>query len=247
MAGHLRKWLYVTTLPVLLSVLEIHAQTSNSPGITPQAGSLPTSQSPTQAQDQPSPKNSLDQDQGSSNQPQAQKQDAGLEDSDKQPGKKTRFRLGTVSVGASYVHFPDNVFAGPAFWSYSFYPYSFYPYSFGYAPSYWNDPWFYTPSATGVAYELGKGEVKLAAEPKTAAVYLNGAYAGTAGSLKSMWLEPGAYDLDVSAPGRKEFHQRIYVLSGKSLKIAARLDVPTENKPPERLQEKSPEKREYKQ
>src|SRR4029077_1247944 len=53
-----------------------------------------------------------------------------------------------------------------------------------------------------------------------------GAYAGTADRLKSMWLDPGAYDLTVSAKDRESFHQRVYVLSGKSLKITAKLDQP---------------------
>ena len=58
-----------------------------------------------------------------------------------------------------------------------------------------------------------------------AAVYVDGGYAGTADKLKNLWLDPGAYDLAVSAPGRVDFHERLYVLSGKSLKITARLEA----------------------
>ena len=65
--------------------------------------------------------------------------------------------------------------------------------------------------------------MKLAADPNQAEVYIDGAYAGTADRLKTIWLEPGAYDLSVSHAGRESFHQRIYVLTGKSLKITAKL------------------------
>ena len=69
-----------------------------------------------------------------------------------------------------------------------------------------------------------KGQVKLTAYPKTAEVYIDGAYAGNADQLKAMWLDSGAYDLSLSANGRVPFHQRIYVLNRKSLKISAKLE-----------------------
>jgi hypothetical protein len=134
--------------------------------------------------------------------------------------RRTHVRLGTVAAGASYTRFSDNVFVSP-FWGYGFYPYYF-----GYAPFFY-DPfyssYFFAPYAAGFAYGPEKGEVRLDAKPGSASVYLNDAYAGTAGKLKHMWLEPGAYDLTVAAADGSEFHQRIYVLSGKSLKIHARI------------------------
>ena len=36
---------------------------------------------------------------------------------------------------------------------------------------------------------------------------------------KNLWLEPGAYTLEVKPADRKPFEQRIYVLSGKTLEI----------------------------
>jgi hypothetical protein len=75
-----------------------------------------------------------------------------------------------------------------------------------------------------LAYAEDKGELKLTADPKTAEVYIDGAYAGTADHLKTMWLDSGAYDLSLAAKGRKGFHQRIYVLGRRSLKILARLE-----------------------
>lgn len=138
---------------------------------------------------------------------------------------KLRVRLGTISVGAGYTHF-----SGPTYYPYE--PYGFYPYGWAYSISPWYPlPGFYPPFyAPGYfAYGNDKGEVKLAAEPKTANVYLDRAYAGTADRLKSMWLDPGAYDLSVSSKGLEAFHQRIYVLSGKSLRIKAKL-IPEEAK-----------------
>jgi hypothetical protein len=135
--------------------------------------------------------------------------------------RRFHVRLGTISVGAGYTRF-----SGPFF--YNPFLFGFYPYSFGYSPFFY-DPFFYSPFYSpgyygGFSYSNGKGEVKLSGASKTAEVYLNGGYAGVAGKLKSMWLEPGAYDLSVSnsGSGSGTFHQRIYVLSGKSLKISVK-------------------------
>ena len=112
-------------------------------------------------------------------------------------------------MGGGYPYYPW----GPAWWRPV--PASFYPY--------WGSPYFFSPFIhpgyfTGFAYQPSLGEVKLKAEQKNAAVFLNGAYAGTAGKLKSMWLEPGTYELSLQE-GSWSFAQKIYVLSGKTLKI----------------------------
>jgi hypothetical protein len=135
-----------------------------------------------------------------------------------------RLRLSGVSVGAGYTHF-----SGPI------YPY-YYPFPYGYAPygfypgdwvsaSLWYPLWgptpFYGPGYFN--YNGGRGAVRLTANPKDARVYIDGGYAGPADKLKDIWLDPGAYDLTVSASGHEDFHQRLYVLSGKSVKIAVRL------------------------
>jgi len=140
-------------------------------------------------------------------------------------GRKLHLRLGMISLGAGYSHF-----SGLGYYPYAAYPY----YPLGWEASalwtpYWGPYSFFAPEY--FAYGSAKGEVRLAADPKTASVYLDRAYAGTADHLKSIWLEPGAYDLSVTAAGRAPYHQRIYVLSGKSLKISARLvaaEVPGE-------------------
>ncbi len=139
-------------------------------------------------------------------------------------GEHFHLRLGTIAVGAGYSHY-----SGPGYYPYGAYPFS--PFGWDYSAfwfPYWGPYPFFAPGY--FAYGSDKGEVKLAAEPKTAAVFLDRGYAGTADHLKNIWLEPGAYDLSLAATGHEDFHQRIYVLSGKSVKITAKL-VAAEPKP----------------
>jgi len=148
---------------------------------------------------------------------QADEQKSAKESEDSGDKGKTRLRLGTVWLGASYTHY-----SGPYYYPYG--PYGFYPGDWVYG-SLWYPVWssYYPPGHFD--YNDGRGEIRLTADPKMAEVYIDGAYAGTADRLKSMWLDPGAYDLTVSAADRESFHQRVYVLSGKSLKIAAKLNA----------------------
>lgn len=130
-------------------------------------------------------------------------------------GRKTHVRLGTISVGASYTHF-----SGP------FYGYPWYPYGYGYSPVLWSPFWSYYGPLYYPPYFSpgnGRGAVKLDADPKSAQVFIDNAYAGTVAKLKSFWLDPGAYDLAVTAEGRAPYRQRIYVLSGRTLRIKAAL------------------------
>jgi hypothetical protein len=141
---------------------------------------------------------------------------------DDAPKHGSRIHLGTISFGAGYIRYPSGFFP---YYGYGFYPYASYapfysPFAYGFY-----DP-FYGPYYSGlfpgnVGYAPSKGEVKLGNAGKRAQVYLNGAFAGPADKLKSMWLDPGAYDLSVFVPGGQKFDQRIYVISGKTLKIRA--------------------------
>ena len=137
--------------------------------------------------------------------------------------RKMHVRLGTISLGLGYSYF-----SGPYYYPYPLF--GVYPYGVAY-PAFFCDPFWCAPASLlnplysgSLAYVENKGEVKLTADPKTAEVYIDGAYAGTAEHLKTMWLDSGAYDLSLSAKGRKGFHQRIYILSRRSLKILARLE-----------------------
>jgi hypothetical protein len=67
------------------------------------------------------------------------------------------------------------------------------------------------------------GEVKLKTNVKDADVFINGAFAGKAGKLKSIWLRPDAYSLELRAPGRASYAERIYVIPGRAIKVQADL------------------------
>jgi hypothetical protein len=136
-------------------------------------------------------------------------------------GSETHLRLGGIAVSAGYAHFWPGI----------------YPYGFPYGPFYspisaalWWDPfWGFFPSGYPAGYFSpadGKGEVKLNDAPKNTSVYVNGGYAGTVEHLKSFWLDPGVYDLVLSAPDGRQYQQRVYVLTGKTLKIEAKLAKP---------------------
>jgi hypothetical protein len=148
-------------------------------------------------------------------------------DSDATAAKhKTHFHLGTVTMAAGYTHYPRGFFN-------SFYPFGFYPYASFYAPFYY-DPFynsFYYPGyIAGLHESAGRGHIKLSTpeKDKTADVYIDNAYAGTVGKLKSIWLDPGAYDLSVKGANGRSFQQRIYVLSSKTLKIKLELNRKSE-------------------
>jgi len=137
---------------------------------------------------------------------------------------RSHIHLGTIGFGVSYTRFPAGFFPH---YGYGLYPFGAYgpfysPFAYGFY-----DP-FYGPYFPGIyggslVYGADKGEVKLSTSGKGAQVYLDGAFAGPADKLKSMWLDPGAYNLSVSGPGEQKFEQRIYVISGKTLKIRAQL------------------------
>lgn len=133
--------------------------------------------------------------------------------------RRVRFHLGTVTLGAGYTNF-----SGPAFL----------PLYYSYFDPFWASrlccmPYYgYPPYAYAVGPGYEEGHVELQVKPRTAAVLINNAYAGTVPSLKgNIWLKPGVYELSITAPVHHNFHRRIYVLSGKKLKIVARLSPVT--------------------
>jgi hypothetical protein len=65
------------------------------------------------------------------------------------------------------------------------------------------------------------GQVRIQARDRNAEIFLNGAYAGVAQDLRSIWLEPGVYELEVRRAQRANWEKKIYVLSGKTLKVHA--------------------------
>jgi hypothetical protein len=120
--------------------------------------------------------------------------------------RRTRIRHGGLTLGGGYIHHAGG------------FPYFGYPYSWGYYDPFF--PAFYHPGYFGgFVRGAGMGQVKLNVADKLAEVYLNDGYAGTVGELKSLWLEPGAYNLELRDPEGGSFQRRIYVLSGKTVRV----------------------------
>src|ERR1035441_6352611 len=84
-------------------------------------------------------------------------------------------------------------------------------YGYGYGP-------YYGPY--GAYYGMPNvGQVKLDTHVKDAQVFVDGAYAGTAGKLKTMWMRPGSYTIEMRAPGVPQFAEKIYVVAGKTVHV----------------------------
>jgi hypothetical protein len=98
------------------------------------------------------------------------------------------------------------VFVGPGFAPMGYYGY-------GYGP-------FYRPYGYGGYYGVpNAGQVKLDTKVKDAQVFVDGAYAGTSGKLKTMWMRPGTYNIELRAPGQAQFAEKIYVVAGKTVHV----------------------------
>jgi hypothetical protein len=118
-------------------------------------------------------------------------------------------RLGTISVGAGYGYYSGPVW--PGYYS----PFFYDPWLY--------DPWFgysFFPSPVFLIPQPDKGQVNLQGSYKDAEVYLDDAYAGTVATLKKFWLAPGVYDLEVRPKDQTPKKKRIYVLTGKTLKVS---------------------------
>ena len=121
-------------------------------------------------------------------------------------------RFGGVSVGVGYSHF-----SGPYGYPYwGPYPPGFYP---GYGYGWWDPYW--SPMMSPIAYDVrsvDKGEVHLKDAPEKSEVYIDGAYAGVAKDLRTLWLAPGAYNIELRAPNQN-LQKKIYVLTGKTVNV----------------------------
>jgi hypothetical protein len=98
------------------------------------------------------------------------------------------------------------------------------------APSFgwgWYDPYWgaYPYGYGGYDSASATGGVKFDTKVKEAEVFIDGAYAGTVGKLKTMYLRPGSYNVEVRAAGRPQFDQKIYVVAGKTLHLNPDLHV----------------------
>ena len=134
--------------------------------------------------------------------------------------RRPHIRFGGLMIGAGYTHWSGG-------WCCGYPAYGYYGAWMPFFPAFFSwDPFFYSPYyGAGFTGGPNMGEVKLHADLKDAEVFLDGAYAGTAAERKSIWLDPGAYNLEVRAPGKRTYTRRIYVLSGKALRVNARLET----------------------
>lgn len=118
-------------------------------------------------------------------------------------------------VGANYANGP--AWYGPGSWVYG--PGMYRPWWGLYDP-FWTSAYIHPALYGGFYNGPNMGQIKLDA-PKTASVYLDGAFAGTADKLKTIPLEPGIYRLEVKGSADSEFSKKVYILSGKTLNIRA--------------------------
>jgi hypothetical protein len=127
----------------------------------------------------------------------------------------SRIKLGGITIGAGYSHFsgpgwyPAHYGGYFPYWGMGWYPWGYYP-----SWEFWGYPSYYPMVKTA-----GSGEIKIRSPEKNAGVYIDGAYAGIVDNLKSFWLQPGAYNLELRNLSGGTYQKRLYVLSGKTLKV----------------------------
>lgn len=98
---------------------------------------------------------------------------------------------------------------GPVYRPYGFYHYGYAPYWAG-GPFWWDYP---APSRPPT------GAIKFDTPEKNADVYVNGAFAGKVGEVKTLHLAPGSYAIRISEPGRESFDEDVYVTRGSTVKL----------------------------
>ena len=105
---------------------------------------------------------------------------------------------------------------GPAFYGPAWYGPGWGWYGPGWAPYGYGYGYAAAPTTGGVKFETKTKEMK------DAAVYVDGGYAGTVGELKTFQLRPGDHNLELrDHDGRSIYQERVSVIAGKTLKIAA--------------------------
>jgi hypothetical protein len=63
------------------------------------------------------------------------------------------------------------------------------------------------------------GTVKFDTADKSAAVYIEGGYAGTVGDLKNLRLQPGTYNIELRPANSPTYTAKIYVGAGKTVHV----------------------------
>lgn len=105
-------------------------------------------------------------------------------------------------------------FGGPLLYS----PWGFYPW--GYYPYWQRYPYYYGagPRVTGIRIQV---------EPKSAAVYVDGEYAGTVddfdGFFQRLYVSPGGHEITIYLQGYRSIVERLYVQPGITTHIKAKM------------------------
>lgn len=88
-----------------------------------------------------------------------------------------------------------------------------------YGPAYYG---WYGPVYAYPAPGPNVGKIKFDTKVKDAGVFVDGGYAGTVRQLGTFPLRPGTHSLELRSPdGHTIFQQKVDVLAGKTLKLAA--------------------------
>jgi len=128
-----------------------------------------------------------------------------------QPGKapkgdaraaSTRLRLGPVGLGAGYGWYD------PFLWGRLGYD-AFYP-----DPTLWPNGYWLAANPSPPP-----GTARLRVTPPQARVTIDGAFAGTVEELRDLRLPPGAYLVQFDLEGFQTQQQKVYVLSGKTMRL----------------------------
>jgi hypothetical protein len=82
-------------------------------------------------------------------------------------------------------------------------------------PGYWGPPIYHVVPVRSDR----SGELKIDTNAKDASVYINGAFAGTVGKLKTVWLRSGSYDIEIRATNGGVFDQKVFVPIDKKVVI----------------------------
>lgn len=93
-----------------------------------------------------------------------------------------------------------------------------------YGPAYgWYGPGWYGPGYYGAYGAVpNTGKIKFDTKMKDSGIYVDGGYAGTVKQLGSFSLRPGDHDIELRSPsGQTIFEQKVNVVVGKTIKLAA--------------------------
>jgi hypothetical protein len=80
----------------------------------------------------------------------------------------------------------------------------------------WGSPYYSQPYGY---YQSRTGKIKLEHVDGKDHVYLNGAFAGRAGDLRTIRLRPGQYTVEVRHNGKDVLNERVYVAAGATVKL----------------------------